>query len=208
MEQMTPQCAECLSKLCVLGPSENGPEFCVMRTTPELFDEARAIVANPDIQKMFRGVARTWKDSKLSKNRIEEIVIYARNMGFKKLGLAFCLGLSGEAEVVSALFKKAGFDVVSGCCMTGGFSSDDVGLPKEDKIYTDGRQPQCNPVGQALMMNKYGTQLNVMLGLCVGDDALFIKHSLAPITILAVKDRIHAHNPLAAIPKYKEELGL
>ena len=208
MDEMTPQCAKCPPKLCVMGPSDNGPEYCPMQTTAEVYDEARTIIAKPEVQKMFRGVATTWKKSKLSKNRIEEIMIYARNMDFRKLGLAFCIGLSGEAEVVSALFEKEGFEVVSGCCMTGGFCSDDVGLSKEDKIYPDGRQPQCNPVGQALLMNKYGTDLNVILGLCVGDDALFIKHSEAPVTVLAVKDRLNAHNPLAAIPQYRESLGM
>ena len=166
------------------------------------------MVENPEIRKMFRGVARTWKDSALSKNRIEEIMIYARNMDCTKLGLAFCIGLADQARVVSALFTERGFEVVSGCCMTGGFSSDDVGLSQDDKIYAEGRQPQCNPVGQALIMNTNGTDLNILLGLCVGDDAIFIKHSDAPVTVLAVKDRLNNHNPLAAIPEYKESLGL
>ena len=204
----SPQCAECPSKLCLMGPSENGPESCPMTASPDIFDDAREVVAKPEIQKMFKGVARTWKDSALSKNRIEEVMIYAKNMGFNRLGLAFCIGLADQARVVSALFEERGFEVVSGCCMTGGFSSDDVGLSEDDKIYSDGRQPQCNPVGQALIMNKFETDLNVLLGLCVGDDALFIKHSEAPITVLAVKDRLHFHNPLGAIPDYKESLGI
>lgn len=208
MEQRPPQCAQCPSKLCVMGPDGEGPEFCPMETTPDVFEDARAVVADPAIRKMFRGVATTWKDSRLSKDRIEEVMIYARNMGFKRLGLAFCIGLSDQAEVVSAVFEKGGFEVVSACCMTGGFSSDDVGLPEEDKVYSEGRQPQCNPVGQALLMNKWKTDLNVLVGLCVGDDAIFIKHSAAPVTILAVKDRVNAHNPLAAIAGYKESLGL
>ncbi len=208
MEQRPPQCAQCPPKLCVMGPSEEGPNPCPMKTAPDVFEESRSTVADPAIQKMFRGVATTWKDSKLSKDRIEEIMIYARNMGFKRLGLAFCIGLSDQAEVVSAVFEKGGFEMVSACCMTGGFSSDDVGLPEEDKVYREGRQPQCNPVGQALLMNKWKTDLNVLVGLCVGDDAIFIKHSAAPVTVLAVKDRVNAHNPLAAIPAYKESLGL
>jgi len=179
-----------------------------MITSPALFENARQVAAKPEIRKMFRGVARTWKDSALSKNRIEEVMIYAGNMGFKKLGLVFCIGLSDQAQVVSSLFEKNGFEVVSACCMTGGFSSDDVGLSQDDKIYADGRQPQCNPVGQALIMNEFATDLNVLVGLCVGDDSLFIKHSQAPVTVLAVKDRLNFHNPLAAIPEYKREMGI
>jgi len=208
MANTTPQCAKCPSKLCVSGPSEDGPKFCPMKTSPDVFEEARTIVQKPEISKMFRGVATTWKDTRLSKNRIEEVMTYARNMDFNRLGVVFCIGLSEQGEVVSALFEKNGFEVVSACCMTGGFSSDDVGLTDEDKIYKEGRQPQCNPVGQALLMNKSRTDLNVLVGLCVGDDALFIKHSDAPVTILAVKDRLNAHNPLAAIPEYKAALGM
>jgi len=35
--------------------------------------------------------------------------------------------------------------------------------------------------------------------LCVGHDSLFFKHAEAPTTVLAVKDRVTGHNPLAAI---------
>jgi uncharacterized metal-binding protein len=51
---------------------------------------------------------------------------------------------------------------------------------------------------RAHFLQKAGTELNVMLGLCVGHDSLFSAHSHAPVTVLAVKDRILGHNPLAA----------
>ena len=37
------------------------------------------------------------------------------------------------------------------------------------------------------------------LGLCVGHDSLFFRYSAAPCTVLAVKDRLLGHNPLAAV---------
>ena len=40
---------------------------------------------------------------------------------------------------------------------------------------------------------------NVLLGLCVGHDSLFFKYTEAPCTVLAVKDRLLGHNPLAAV---------
>ena len=57
----------------------------------------------------------------------------------------------------------------------------------------------CNPVTQAFVLNHEKCDFNVILGLCVGDDTLFIKHSEAPVTIVAVKDRDLAHNPLGAL---------
>jgi uncharacterized metal-binding protein len=68
----------------------------------------------------------------------------------------------------------------------------------------------CNPIGQAEFLNDAKTDFNIILGLCVGHDSLFIKYSKAPITVFAVKDRVLAHNPLGAIYQaeayYKDKL--
>ena len=37
------------------------------------------------------------------------------------------------------------------------------------------------------------------MGLCVGHDSLFIKHSNALCTSVVTKDRVLAHNPAAAL---------
>jgi uncharacterized metal-binding protein len=131
--------------------------------------------------------------------RVEETILYAKLRRYHKLGLAFCVGLSQEAELFTNLLFNEGFDVASVCCMCGAMSSDDVGLPKEDKIMPDVRQPMCNPIAQAAILDGEQCDLNILLGLCVGDDVLFIKHSQAPVTVLAVKDRVLAHNPLGAL---------
>lgn len=68
----------------------------------------------------------------------------------------------------------------------------------------------CNPIGQAALLEKAGTQLNVILGLCVGHDTLFLRSSAAPTTVLAAKDRVLGHNPVAALylaeSYYREKL--
>ena len=47
------------------------------------------------------------------------------------------------------------------------------------------------------------SQFNVLLGLCVGHDSLFFRYAEAPCTVLAVKDRLLGHNPLAAVYEYE-----
>lgn len=68
----------------------------------------------------------------------------------------------------------------------------------------------CNPIGQALYLNKEEVDFNILLGLCVGHDTLFIKYAEAPITVFAVKDRVLCNNPLGAIYQadgyYKKKL--
>ena len=44
-----------------------------------------------------------------------------------------------------------------------------------------------------------GTDFNIVIGLCVGHDTLFLRHSHAPTTVMIVKDRVLAHNPVAAL---------
>ena len=57
----------------------------------------------------------------------------------------------------------------------------------------------CNPISQAQLLNDAGCQLNVVLGLCIGHDSLFFKHSEGLVTTLVAKDRVLAHNPVGAL---------
>jgi Uncharacterized metal-binding protein conserved in archaea len=62
-------------------------------------------------------------------------------------------------------------------------------LPAEALVPGD-RGVSCNPIGQALALQAAGTDLNIAMGLCLGHDLLFARHSHAPVTTLAVKDRL------------------
>lgn len=191
-------CSYCARKRCFVGDLSQAPEFCPSVVRPELIEEAKDKLKDSENQQMAQDVARTWKDyGRLT--RVEETVLYAKLRGYKKLGLAFCVGLSQEAELFTNLLFNEGFEVISVCCMCGGLSSEDVALPEEEKIVPGQRQPMCNPIGQAAVLEAEGCELNILLGLCVGDDTLFVKHSNAPVTVLAVKDRVLAHNPLGAL---------
>lgn len=130
-----------------------------------------------------------------SQTRLEEIAGFARRAGYTRLGLAFCIALAKEAELVSAVLKQH-FKVDSACCKIAGMNKDEHGMAK---IKPDQMEVVCNPIGQARILNRANTELNIMLGLCVGHDILFQKYSEAPVTVLAVKDRVMAHNPLAML---------
>ena len=134
-----------------------------------------------------------------SKTRIVEICEFAKRMGYQRLGLVFCVGLKSEAAIVDTILKNHGFDVVSVCCKAGRTSKELIGIEDEDKIFQGTDEAMCNPIFQAMVLNEEKTELNVLLGLCVGHDSLFFKHAHAYTTVLAVKDRVTGHNPLAAV---------
>jgi len=127
--------------------------------------------------------------------RIEELIEYAKTLGYGKLGLAFCVGLFEEARMLGDILEKKGFEIVSVCCMAGTASRKDLGLKQSE--YTGATV--CNPLMQAEVLNRQNTDLNILLGLCIGHDVLFIKNSNADVTPLAVKDRVACHNPLGVL---------
>lgn len=126
--------------------------------------------------------------------RIEETMKFAEGCGFKKIGIAFCIALSEEAAVIERIFSYNGFETESVICKIRSPSKKEILGIENDKAPI-----MCNPIAQAEYLNKAKTDLNVVVGLCVGHDTLFIKYSQAPVSVLAVKDRILAHNPLGGV---------
>ena len=132
--------------------------------------------------------------------RVEEVAQFAKKMSYKKLGIAFCSGLRHEAETLTTILENRGFEVVSVCCKAGGVPKERIGITEEQKIAGPGRwETMCSPIAQAEILNDEGTEFNIVVGLCVGHDSLFIKYSQAPVTVLIAKDRVFGHNPVMGL---------
>ena len=134
-----------------------------------------------------------------NKTRLQEIIEFCQRMNYKKLGLAFCLGLAREASILSKILNANGFEVVSVICKVGSIEKEDFDICKHEKVNPEKYEPICNPIAQAEICNNENTEFNIVLGLCVGHDSMFFKNSNAMCTVFAVKDRVLAHNPLGAI---------
>jgi uncharacterized metal-binding protein len=132
-------------------------------------------------------------------SRVEETMEFANRIGAKKLGIVYCIGLKREAAILARIYEKNRFEVTSVCCKTGSIPKEDIGLRDEEKIRPGAYESACNPIGQAEVMNAEETGLNIIVGLCVGHDSLFIRHSKALVTCLVTKDRVLAHNPVGAL---------
>ena len=137
------------------------------------------------------------------KCRLEETLDFCHRMRAQRVGLAFCVGLRHEAAIVSRLFEQHGIELCGVACKVGGIPKERLGLTDAEKLHVGQHETMCNPILQALLLNTADTDLNVMLGLCVGHDALFLQHVKGPTTVLAVKDRVTGHNPLAALYTYR-----
>lgn len=136
------------------------------------------------------------------KPRVQEIIEFSRKMGYRKLGVAFCGGLHREADIFCKILEDHGFEVISVVCKVGGIDKATIGIQESEKVQIGKFETMCNPIAQAEILNVAETDFNIIVGLCVGHDSLFMKYSQAMATVFAVKDRVLGHNPLAAIYNY------
>ena len=127
--------------------------------------------------------------------RIRELIEYARILRYKKIGIAGCIGLREESKLLARILTEAGLQVVLVSCMAGGATRAKLGLSERKGA----SHFACNPIMQAEVLNREKTDLNVMMGLCLGHDILFNRYSKADVTPLIVKDRVTGHNPIAAL---------
>jgi len=134
-------------------------------------------------------IAEDSLDSRL--DRVQEIIVYAKEAGLKKIGIANCTVFNKEAQVLSELLVNEGFIVDSVNCKHGKVPFTDL-LPGYKGI-------SCNPAGQAKYLEEKGTELNIMMGLCLGHDMIFNAKSAAPVTPLVVKDRVLKHNTVESL---------
>jgi uncharacterized metal-binding protein len=204
-------CAECTTVVCRAGRADKAPADCPTTLQQDVLDRATETCLGADTAGFAREASRQEAvgyarlahapDAPSAvKSRLEETMEFAERMGFRRLGVAFCVGVKDEANILVSILKKRGFKVASVCCKCGMVSKGELGLERQDQISPEDEfEPMCHPVAQAQILNDSGTDFNILLCLCVGHDSLFLQHSDAPCTVLAAKDRLLGHNPLAAL---------
>ena len=192
-------CADCLSKACEDHLFDKMPDekVCITKKVDksyfkELYSEEDKLIAHNAAKVEGQGYCK-W-------TRVEETMAFAHNMGYRKIGIGFCVGFSREAATFAKILRSNGFEVEAACCKCGSVTKDFIGIDKD--YYADKNadiEVMCNPAGQAEYLTSQGCDMLVILGLCVGHDTLFFRHSTIPVTVLTGKDRVLAHNPAGAL---------
>jgi uncharacterized metal-binding protein len=194
----------CRKQGCWRGPDEGIPIYCQANRFLEEIEKAKRAYVKPEVVDLYKAACVVGAVNDGYRSRIEEALDFARQMDFTKIGFAACTAFSNELEIITQLFTRAGFEVVAASCAIGRVSAEARGLPEFGKYLNSG----CNPLAQAEILNKTGTQLNFILGLCMGHDILFTQHSEAPVSTLIVKDRLLGNNPAAALYAYHARRAL
>ena len=202
MTYETPSCAYCPPNLraCRQGESETrGPGFCPSKVDDPSIDAAGRVYQDPFVREVAYASALVESEGYCKWSRVEEIVALAKKLGFTRIGIATCISFVDLAHTLSAILESHGFIVASAACKNGGVPKEALGVTDAQKIRPGTHESMCNPISQAELLNHAGCELNVVLGLCVGHDSLFFRHSQGLATTLVAKDRVLAHNPVGAL---------
>lgn len=196
MEQRKLSCVDCMVKNCN-HEDQTFPDFCLTtHMDQEILECAMELYQEKENHEAMVAAAEVESDYYCQQTRVEEIMSFAKKIGAKKIGIATCVGLLKESRVLAEIFRKHGFEVYGVACKVGVQKKVSVGIPERcSKI----GENMCNPILQAKLLNEAKTDLNVVVGLCVGHDSLFYKYSEALTTTAVTKDRVLAHNPAAAL---------
>lgn len=178
------QCALCPEKKC-----RNGQNCTVMpiEAVTDTYDSLD--------QKLMTAAATVEGRYYMQLSRLEECVKFVQEMGCTTIGIAFCVGLANETKYIVQYLQKF-FTVHSVCCKVCGVDKKTFEL---EQIQADRFESMCNPAVQAKILHDSGTELNFTVGLCVGHDMIFNRHSSVPVSALVAKDRLLSHNPLGAV---------
>ena len=207
-----PQCAKCVERLCYRKDydPEKLPSFCPMRHKQEIINSAMEKYNTEETRLYVNSTITEQKAYQMVRGRVMavrprllEIIKFSEMMGWKRLGVAFCVGLANEARRVVDILEHAGFQVYSVCCKCGNVDKSEWGISEDDKIISlrgrEGFEAGCNPIVQAEVLNSEELDLHIIVGLCIGHDIQFTKHSKPPVTTFLVKDRLTGHNPMATL---------
>jgi uncharacterized metal-binding protein len=207
----SPTCTKCSVKerICSVEGGE-GPKFCPMKNCTETIERTLREYQKPEVREFARKAsiqeAECYSNRHIHpyarhpvKPRVQEVCEFAKKMGYRKLGMAFCGGLRSEGQALTKILEAQGFEVVSVVCMVGGTPKETIGIRDEEKVKIGQFETMCSPIVQAAILNEERTDFNILVGLCVGHDSLFLKYSEAFNTVLIVKDRVLGHNPAAAL---------
>jgi uncharacterized metal-binding protein len=206
-----PACAKCSVKerICT-EEGGKGPKFCPTKNRIETIERTLSEYQKPEVREFARMAsiqeAECYSNRHIQpfiphpvKPRVQEICEFAKKMGYRKLGIAFCNGLPSEAQALTRILEAQGFEVVSVACKIGATPKETIGIREEEKVKIGQFETMCSPIVQAVILNEEKTDFNILVGLCVGHDSLFFKYSEAFTTVLIAKDRVLGHNPAAAL---------
>ena len=185
----------CTKQGCWRGQDSDIPGYCQANNYLEEIEKSKEEYGKPENVRIYEAACVVGAEKDGFRPRVEEALHFSKELKLTKIGFATCTPLEYDMKTLERLFTQEGFRVVCAGCQIGRVSAEDRGLPHLNEYVNSA----CNPIAQTQILNSASTELNFIVGLCLGHDILFTQHSKAPVSTLIVKDRMTGNNPSAAL---------
>ena len=185
----------CAKQGCWRGDDEGIPQYCQANNYMDELESSTNKYQQPVTIDIYKAASIVGQHNNGMTPRIKEALLLAKELRLKRIGFACCVSMEWEMSYIKKLFTREGFQVFTVSCQIGRVNAISRGIPE----VKDCVRSLCNPIAQAEILNSEETQLNFILGLCMGHDILFNLCSKAPVSTLIVKDRVTGNNPAAAL---------
>ncbi|NIM96860.1 MAG: DUF1847 domain-containing protein, partial [candidate division Zixibacteria bacterium] len=147
-KRKTPRCDRCTVMGCWPKKAADilkGPADCPTKNYPDIIKKAKEIYMNdPFHRKMQLAGARLegmssqtppgGTEINMKLTRVEELIMFCKIMGYKKIGFAHCIGCIGEARILSEIFRARGFETVQISCKVGAIEKGEIGIQEDEKV--------------------------------------------------------------------------
>ncbi len=170
---MPVDCSSCKSFICDTGRTDSPTENCPMHGDFPAFEDLYTTEQQRDSAYQAAVVEA---EGYCEWTRLRELAEYANKLGVDRVGIAHCSDMHREATLIASYLEARSLHPV---------------LPPSSI--------DCSPLGQAAFFAENGTQLNVVCGLSVDHEAIFVAASEPPVVVLVARDVRLRHNPVAAL---------
>lgn len=185
----------CTKQGCWIGEDRGIPRYCQANNYLDELETSKNEYGKLENVDIYKAACVVGAEKDGFRPRVEEALHFSKQLEFTKIGFAACTALQYDMGVLERIFTQEGFEVFCAACSIGRVSAENRGLPHLGGYVNS----FCNPILQAQLLNAAGTELNFIVGLCLGHDILFTRYSSAPVSTLIVKDRMTGDNPSAAL---------
>jgi uncharacterized metal-binding protein len=189
-------CQHCATTACFRGETARMPKTCPSRTQLPIAHDPAPYLEPDTHATMVVADATPFTEERVLRNRVEELVEFARGRGLHKIGVAFCVSMIKEAQQLAKILRREGIVPELVCCRVGAIEYSEIDLPK---AHPEKFAAACNPIAQAKLLDEAKVDLIAQMGLCIGHDLLLQQAAKAPVTTLVVKDRALDHHPIRAL---------
>ena len=129
------ECVSCKTHAC-MDDIQKTPAFCPRRNAKQALGQAEKIrTTDPEVQRIISAADSVGPEGDVVWPRVRYLIGLSKQLGLKKLGIAFCDGLQDETVQLVEILESHRFELSTVCCQVNG---------------------GCNPVGQALTLTTKG----------------------------------------------------